>query len=175
MEGAGLIADALGRINRIVHRGMDGVPSEMLCKQPTPETNTMVWLAWHLYRVQDHHISDLLEKPQLWVSDGWHEKFGMAKDETETGNGHTLDQVRALKVDSGEISLAYADAVYERAKGYLATLKPADLDTEIDEPQYDPLPKVGVRLVSIIADNTSHAGQIMYVRGLLAGFGWQNI
>jgi len=175
MEGAEIIADALGRINRIVHRAMDGVPGEVLCKQPTPDTNTMAWLAWHLYRVQDHHISDLLEKPQLWVSDGWHEKFGMAKDETETGNGHTLDQVRALKVDSGEISLAYADAVYERAKGYLATLKPADLDTEIDEPQYDPLPKVGVRLVSIIADNTSHAGQIMYVRGLLAGFGWQNI
>ena len=175
MEGAELVADGLGRINRIVHRAMDGVPGEMLCKQPTPDTNTMAWLAWHLYRVQDHHISDLLEKPQLWVSDGWHEKFGMAKDETETGTGHTLDQVRGLKVDSAEVPLAYADAVFARAKEYLATVTADDLDAEINEPQYDPLPTVGVRLMSIIADNTSHAGQISYVRGLLAGFGWQNV
>ena len=80
MEGAEVVADALGRINRILHRAMDGVPGEILCKQPTPDANTMAWMAWHLCRVQDHHISDLLEKPQLWVSDGWHEKFGMAKD-----------------------------------------------------------------------------------------------
>jgi uncharacterized damage-inducible protein DinB len=174
MEGTEVIADALGRVNRIVHRAIDGVSAEMLCQQPSPEANTMAWLVWHLYRVQDHHISDLLGKPQLWVSDGWHEKFGMAQDEKETGNGHTLDQVRALRVDSAELPLAYADAVYERAKQYLATVTSNDLDAEIDEPQYNPLPRVGVRLVSIIADNTSHAGQAMYVRGLLAGFGWQN-
>ena len=175
MEGAELIADSLGRINRILHRAMEGVPAEVLCKQPTSDANTMVWLAWHLTRVQDHHISDLMEQPQLWVSGGWHEKFGMAKDEKETGTGHTLDQVRALKVDSAELPLAYADAVYERAKQYLATVTPSDLDATIDEPQFDPLPTVGVRLVSIIADNTQHAGQVMYVRGLLEGHGWQSI
>ena len=132
-------------------------------------------LAWHLYRVQDHHISDLLGLPQLWVADGWHTKFGMAKDEKETGTGHSPAQVEALQVDSADLPLGYADAVYERAKQYLATVKPADLDAAINEPQYDPLPTVGVRLVSIISDNIQHAGQVMYVRGLLERQGWLGV
>jgi hypothetical protein len=172
MEGAELIADALGRINRILHRSMEGEAAELLNKQPSPDTNSMAWLAWHLTRVQDHHISDLLEVPQLWISGGWHERFGMAADEKETGTGHTSEQVAALKVESADLPLAYNDAVLERAKAYLATVKPEDLDAEINEPRYDPLPTAGVRLVSIVADNTSHAGQVAYVRGLLQDKGW---
>ena len=175
MDGAEIVADALGRINRVLHRAMDGIPAGVLNRQPTPESNSMAWLAWHLCRVQDHHISDLLGIPQLWIADGWHEKFGMARDESETGTGHTLEQVAALKVDSAELSLGYADAVLARSKQYLATVKPEDLDAEINEPQYSPLPIVGVRLVSIISDNTQHAGQVMYARGLVEGFGWMNV
>jgi uncharacterized damage-inducible protein DinB len=175
MDGAEVVADALGRINRVLHRAMDGVPAETLNKQPAPGSNSMAWLAWHLCRVQDHHISDLLEVPQLWVSDAWHEKFGMAKDEKETGTGHTLEQVAALKVDSADLSLGYADAVYERSKQYLATVTPGGLDGVINEPQFSPLPTVGVRLVSIISDNTQHAGQVMYARGMVQGFGWMNV
>ena len=175
MEGATLITDALGRVNRLLHRAMEGVPADTLNKQPTSDTNSMAWLAWHLCRVQDHHISDLLDKPQLWVADGWHAKFGMAKDATETGTGHTLAQVAALKVPSADLSLGYADAVYARSKQYLATLTPADLDREINEPQYNPLPTIGVRLVSIVSDNTQHAGQVMYVRGMLQGYGWNRV
>ena len=175
MEGAEIVSDALGRINRILHRAMDGMPADMLNKQPGTAANSMTWLAWHLCRVQDHHISDLLEVPQLWVSDGWAEKFGMAKDEKETGTGHTPEQVEALKVDSPDLPLGYADAVYERANQYLATVTAADLDADIDEPQYDPLPTIGVRLVSIIADNTQHAGQVMYVRGLSERQGWLGV
>ncbi len=175
MNGAEVVADSLGRVNRILHRAIEGVPVDLLNKQPAPESNSMAWLAWHLCRVQDHHISDLLKTSQLWVSDGWHEKFGMAKDEHETGTGHTLEQVAALKVDSGALSLGYADAVLEQSTRYLATVSPEDLEAEINEPQYSPLPTVGVRLVSIMSDNTQHAGQVMYARGLLEGFGWMSV
>ncbi|MDP6505413.1 MAG: DUF664 domain-containing protein, partial [Planctomycetota bacterium] len=81
------------------------------------------------------------------------------------GQGHTFDEVAAFKVESAEVLLAYQDAVYERSKEYLAGLKPVDLVRELDEPQYDPLPTVGVRLVSIVSDNTQHAGQVAYLRG----------
>jgi uncharacterized damage-inducible protein DinB len=175
MEGAELIADALGRINRILHRTLDGVPVDVLNKRPTEETNSMSWLAWHLTRVQDHHISDLVGKAQLWVSDGWAAKFGKPADETETGTGHTPEQVAAVKVESADVLLGYTDAVYERGKAFLATVKPEDLDKEIDEPQYNPLPTVGVRLVSIVMDNTQHAGQVAYLKGLFQGKGWMGV
>ena len=66
----------------------------------------------------------------------------------------------------------YHDAVYERTKEYLETVTSADLDVELDEPQYQPLPTLGVRLVSIINDNTQHVGQAAYLKGVIRGKGW---
>ncbi len=175
MEGPALIADGLGRINRVLHRSLEGVPAETLCKMPAPHANSMAWLAWHLTRVHDHHLSDLAGLPQLWSSEGWHARFNMAADDSETGTGHTPEQVAALKVDSADVLLAYADAALARSEAYLATIGPADLDAVINEPQYDPLPTVGVRLVSVISDNTQHAGQVGYLRGYFEGLGWQNV
>ena len=175
MEGPALIADALGRVNSILHRALSGVPAETLCKMPSPDSNSMAWLAWHLTRVQDDHLSSLAGLPQLWISDGWHAKFGMPADEKETGTGHTLEQAAAFKVDSAAPLLAYNDAVYERSKAYLARLNPEDLDAVINEPQYDPPPTVGVRLVSVVSDNNQHAGQVAYLRGYFEGYGWRRI
>ena len=173
MDGAALIVDGLGRVQEVLHRALQGVPSTVLCRMPTKDTNSMAWLAWHLTRVQDHHLSDLAGLPQQWSAQGWHAKFRMKPDDSETGSGHTPKQVEALKVDGPELLLGYYDAVYERSKRYLAGVRPVDLDRELDEPQYTPLPKVGVRLVSVLADNTQHAGQIAYLRGYFEGLGWQ--
>ena len=119
MEGPEVIADALSRINRILHRSLDGQSAETLCRLPAPHANSMAWLAWHLTRIQDHHVSDLVGLPQLWSSE-WHERFSMAADDTNTGSGHTAEQVAALQVDSADPLLGYADAVYERARTYLS-------------------------------------------------------
>ena len=172
MEGAALIADALGRVNAILHRSLKGAPAAMLCRMPAPHANSMAWLAWHLTRVQDDHISDLAGLPELWTSGGWHARFGMEPGEEETGQGHTFKQVAAFKVKSAKVLLDYQDATFERSKAYLAKVKPKDLDRELDEPQYDPLPTVGVRLVSIVADNTQHAGQVAYLRGFFERKRW---
>lgn len=175
MDGAEIVSDGLSRINRILHRALEGVPVDALNRLPVPHANSMSWLAWHLTRVQDHHISDLVGVPQLWISDKWHERFGMAADETETGTGHTPQQVSALQVESADVLLGYTDAVLARGVEYLKGVTPKGLDAEIDEPQYDPLPTVGVRLVSILGDNLSHAGQVAYLRGYFEGLGWLGV
>jgi len=68
--------------------------------------------------------------------------------------------------------LDYHRAVLERTKRYIRSLSAGDLDRELDEPWYQPLPTVGVRLISVLADDLQHAGQLAYVRGLLKGKGW---
>jgi len=42
----------------------------------------------------------------------------------------------------------------------------------LNEPQYQPLPTLSVRLASVINCNTRHAGQIEYLRGLVKHGGW---
>ena len=65
--------------------------------------------------------------------------------------------------------------MHTRSLAYVATLSPSDLDVEVNEPQYQPLPTVGVRLVSVVNDNTEHAGQAAYLRGMLQGAGWLGV
>jgi hypothetical protein len=41
------------------------------------------------------------------------------------------------------------------------------LNRVLDEPRYNPLPTLSIRLASVINCNTRHAGQIEYLRGLV--------
>lgn len=173
MEGPELIADGLGRVNQMLHRVLTSLPTDYLNRMPADGSNSISWMAWHLTRVHDDHLSSLAGEPQLWESGGWRERFGFPAGDNSTGGGYSPEQVAAFNVDSVDVLLGYADAVYERSRAYLATLTSSDLDRVLDEPQYNPLPTAGVRLVSVVNDNTQHAGQIAYVRGYFEGFGWR--
>ena len=172
MQGADIIADALGRIAGTLGRALENLSQETLHRTPSDDTNSIAWLAWHLTRVQDDHVMNLANRPLAWVEEGWHERFGMSS-ENDFGTGWTSEQVRAFKVESAQLLLDYHSAVVKRSQEYLATVKADDLDRVLDEPQWDPRPTVGVRLVSLVSDNTQHAGQIAYLRGLFEGLGWQ--
>jgi hypothetical protein len=60
----------------------------------------------------------------------------------------------------------YYMVVHERTVTYLDGLTDRDLDDIVDE-RWDPPVTRGVRLVSVLDDDTQHAGQAGYVRGLL--------
>jgi hypothetical protein len=68
--------------------------------------------------------------------------------------------------------LDYLKASVERSMQFFLSLSKEDLDRELNEPWYQPLPTVGVRLISILDDAVLHDGQAVYVRGLLQGKGW---
>ncbi len=123
--------------------------------------------------MQDDHIASLIGEEQLWTKDGWHARFNRPPDPKDIGFGHSPKQVAAFKSPDVETLLNYHRAVLERSKRYFLTLSNTDLDRELDEPWYQPLPTVGVRLISVLTDSLQHAGQVAYVRGLLQGKGWQ--
>ena len=79
----------------------------------------------------------------------------------------------AFKSPEIQTLLDYHRVVLERSKRYFLTLSKTELDRELNEPMFQPLPTVGVRLVSIMDDSLLHAGQAAYVRGLRQGKGWQ--
>jgi len=110
----------------------------------------------------------------LWIADKWHARFGMPPDPKDYGSGHRHSeaQVDAFTVNDKRLLMGYLDAVFTRTKEYLSGLSNEDLNRELDEPQYQPLPTLGVRLVSVITCNMRHAGQIEYLRGLIKHGGW---
>lgn len=173
MEWNDMLADGYGRIVEVLESVIKGLTEDDLNWQPHPECNSIGWLAWHLTRQQDAQVAALMGEEQLWTKDGWYAKFDRPPDPKDIGFGHTPEQVAAFKSPDVDTLLSYNRAVVERSKGYFHTLSKSDLDQELNEPCFQPLPTVGVRLISIMDDSVLHAGQAAYVRGLRQGKGWQ--
>ena len=119
-----------------------------------------------------HDRKALAGREQAWIADKWHEKFGKPADPEDTGHGYSAEQVAAIRPESPRLLVDYHNAVYNRSLEYIKGLEDADLDRVLNEPRWNPMPTVGVRLVSVINDNTQHAGQACYLRGLMEDRRW---
>jgi hypothetical protein len=166
MDVAALLLELYGRIPPLAHEVVGGVEPSQLTQAPGPGANTIAWLVWHLTRVQDHHVSEILDAEQLWVSGEWAARFGLDPDPSDTGYGHNAEQVAGVQPVDGDALLEYLDAVDARTRAMLAELTPPDLERVVDR-RWDPPVTLGVRLVSIADDCLQHLGQAAYVRGLL--------
>ncbi len=165
METHELLADAFGRVREGVARVTRGLGADALAFRPDPDANSIGWLVWHLTRVHDDHIADLADQEQVWTAEGWVDRFGLPFETTDTGFGHSSDQVAAVRVEDPDLLVGYHEAVAERTLAYLERLDASELDRVIDT-NWDPPVTVGVRLVSVIGDQMQHLGQAAYVRGL---------
>lgn len=166
MEINELLAELFGRIPAHVRAVVDGLDAEELAATPAPGTNSIGWLVWHLTRVQDHHVAELLDEDQVWVTGDWAERVGVAPDPHNTGFGHGPDDVAAIRPDGPDTLIGYYEAVAARTSELIRGLSSAELDRVVDE-RWDPPVTLGVRLVSIADDDIQHAGQAAYLRGLI--------
>lgn len=166
MTSANLLVDAFGRVSAIVQRVVDGLGPEQLSFRVDDETNSIAWLVWHLTRIQDDHIAGVASNEQVYTDAGWADRFALPFDASDTGFGHSSDDVTAVRVESGELLTGYHEAVLGQTVRFVESLTDADLDQIVDE-AWDPPVTLGVRLVSVISDNLQHSGQAAFVRGII--------
>lgn len=166
MNSVDLLTDAFDRIQETVHDVVEGLSPEQLAARVDGEANSIAWLVWHLTRVQDDHIAGVAGTEQVWTSRKWAERFGLSLPRMATGYGHASDDVAAVRVESADLLTGYYDDVHEQTAGYLRGLTGADLDRVVD-PAWDPPVTLGVRLVSVVNDDTQHVGQAAFVRGVM--------
>jgi len=174
MEWQLLITDLFIRISEEPERVLDGLTIDELNRQPAPNCNSIGWLAWHLTRSHDRNMSEIAGKEQLWIKDKWYARFNRAPDPSETGYGHSSEEVAAFKAPDGRIIVEYHQAVLERIKDYISnTLSETELKRESKSPTLGTVGTVRKRLLGVISEGFQHVGQAAYVRGLLKGKGWR--
>ena len=164
MDTDALLLDAFGRIRDLVPQVVDGLDDDQLAWRPQGTGNSLAWLVWHLSRVQDDHVADAAGTEQVWLGDGWRERFALDLPAADTGYGHTWQDVAAVRA-SADLLTGYAAAVAARTEAFVTGLGAADLERVVDE-GWDPPVTLGVRLVSVVSDCLQHLGQAGYVRGL---------
>jgi hypothetical protein len=164
MDSAGVLLDAFGRIADEVHAVLDDISPSHLTFQPGDSANTVGWLIWHLTRIQDDHVAAAAGTQQLWLSEGWADRFALPFPVSATGYGHRAEDVIAVRAEAPALR-GYFDDVHDVTIGFVRDLSEADLTRIVDE-RWDPPVSLGVRLVSVVADDLQHVGQAAYVRGL---------
>jgi uncharacterized damage-inducible protein DinB len=166
MNVAELLVDGFSRVRENVHAAVEGLTAEQLRTRLDDEANSIAWLVWHLTRVQDDHVADVAGTEQVWTGQDWLSRFGLPFPAGDTGFGHRPADVEAVRVDEPELLTGYYDAVHEQTVRFVEGLDGQALDRIVDE-AWDPPVTLGVRLVSVLDDDIQHAGQAMFVRGVL--------
>ncbi|MEJ7800061.1 MAG: DinB family protein [Ilumatobacter sp.] len=168
MNVSQLLLELFGRIPPLVADAVDGLEPDQLVERPAEGANTVGWLLWHLARVQDDHVGEILGEEQVWVVGDWPSRFGLEPDPSNTGYGHSADEVLSVRPDGAAAITGYLDAVQQRTVTMVRGLTPDELDRLVDE-GWDPPVTLGVRLVSIADDGLQHVGQAAYVKRLVGG------
>ena len=172
MKWQQLLVNIYQRMSREIEQILDGLTAEDLRKRPSPGANPIGWLIWHATRSMDRTIGDAILGEQLWISEGWHQKFSLPPDPLNTGYGHTDAQVDNLKIPDVQTLLDYHRAVMKVMLNYLEHLSEDDLDKEHPfsvEPGAERA--FYLRILANVHD-IQHIGQAGYVRGLIKGHGW---
>lgn len=168
MDFRDIVRLGLEECKRSLYRHIDGLSRQELVWQPTPEANPIGYLVWHIARDEDRWINTRLrQKPEVWVRDGWYQKFGLPQE--ATGYGFTAEQVASfpLPQDFSQVT-AYLDTVREETLEYLPTLTEAELQRDIrlpNRPDYT----VADALSHLVVEESLHMGQVWYLRGLQRG------
>ena len=166
MDTASLLLELYGRIPPLAAGAVDGLDEEELCRRPEPGANPIGWLVWHLARVQDHHVAELL---------GYRAGLGRAATGPVASGSSPIPPTPATataprrSVPSGRRAPTCCSTTSRRCRAAPRHAR----GTRARRPRprggrrWDPPVTLGVRLVSIADDSLQHAGQAAYVRGLL--------
>lgn len=165
MTSAEILVDGFTRVREEVHAAVQDLSLEELTYRVDDEANSIAWLIWHLTRVQDDHVADAFGTEQVWLRDGWQERFALPFAPHAHGYGHSSADVAKVSADK-ELLVGYHDAVYAQTVSQVEKLTDADLPRVVDR-NWTPPVTLAVRLVSVVSDDLQHVGQAAFVRGVV--------
>ena len=151
-----------------LEKALDGLTEDELRFQPALHANFIEWIVWHMARVEDRWVNLVLrQEDDIWVTRGWHKRFGMADD--DYGREDTAEMMRAMpKTDINEMMRYYREARE-------ITLAHLDEMTDDDLSKVYPHPRRGIEVTGawvlghILVEEAQHLGQIAYLRGMMRG------
>src|SRR5699024_11935273 len=84
---AELLTDAVDRIRSVVQDATNEPPPDELAFRVDSGANSIAWLIWHLTRIHDDHLSEVMGREQLWTTEGWARDFDLPFPASATGFG----------------------------------------------------------------------------------------
>jgi hypothetical protein len=161
---------AINDYGRQLKRSLRDLSLEEARWMPTPQSNHVLWILWHMGRMEDMWGWYLRgEGDSAWIEGGWADRLGI--DPERNGSGDTIEQVR----DFPDVSVEDVTAYWQASRDLLVpSIEGVTMDRlgetrpEIWSQAPDRAPTLLWVLGRIPVENSQHTGQIAYVRGLYA-------
>lgn len=161
---------SLDDYGRQLKRALDSLSTEEARWMPTPESNHILWILWHMGRMEDMWGWYLRGGgDSAWTEGGWAERLGI--DPERNGVGDTPELVR----DFPDVSVEEVTGYWQAARDLLQpSVEGVTADMfDVKRPEVwphapDRAPDLLFVLGRIPVENSQHTGQIAYIRGLYA-------
>ena len=145
---------------------LSGLTAEERRFQPTPESNHIDFIVWHMARVEDDFLQRFAQqRDTIWQRDDWHGKMGLP--EKESGFRFTAEQVAEFPAFDMDEMLAYYDAVREETYKFLDSISESDLALRPHprRPEYS----LANMFSHLLVEESQHVGHVAYLRGIQRG------
>jgi len=162
-----LLARSFGRAQEVLDKATEGLTRAEIAWRAGPEANPAGFIIWHLSRVEDRMINDIiLQRAQVWTEGAWHEKLGLSEDPKVTGFNFTGEQVDAFPVLELEALLGYQRAVRQTTLAFINGLAESEFDRPVSHWHEKDIPLAAL-LGRTVVHVSQHAGQIDFIKGLV--------
>lgn len=173
MSATDSVVSTLQRNWDMVDAALEGLNQATIAHIPADQCNSIAWILWHMSRVVDTFVNTRFRSElQIWIADGWHQRFGMDDEPEDRGVGWTAKQVASWQPPNRSVLIGYYQAVRAATNGYLSSVTDAELEEmKVISPVPEPR-TVANALGQMVWDVVAHGGQIAYLRGFYRGMGW---
>ena len=162
-------------VSSLADRIFGGLTDQQMRARPGKGLNSLVWLLWHMARVEDVAVNLVVTAGQQVLDDGWSTRLGVVR--TDVGTGMTEDEVAEFTVRADIAAIrAYRDAVGLKTRDVAAALEPAGWAEILGTADAARVPGgfqvfVGQSRAlelgtSAILHNAMHLGEAVTIRGL---------
>ena len=113
-----------------VERWLGGLSDDQLRARPGKDLNSIVWLLWHMARVEDAAVNSVVYAGRQVLDDAWARRMGC--DRRDIGTGMTDHEVTefSARVDPAAV-WAYRAAVGGKTREVIENLRPETWDETI--------------------------------------------
>jgi uncharacterized damage-inducible protein DinB len=166
MNAIELVMQSLEENDKYVKDALTYLKEDELTWRPQPHSNSIIFLLWHLARVEDFWINMALKGgKQIYETQNWFKQFKTPA--ADFGGFYDVEALKNWSVPSLKLINEYKTAVRKTTLAYITPLT----EKQLDEPKDFGWNKgtIGSALKHLICEVGEHSGQIGYIKGIMKG------
>lgn len=150
-----------------LYKSIDGLTKNELYWQPSLESNNIIYLVWHMARVEDNWINQIIGgNKTVWSLNNWSKKLNIK--ENDYGKGYIKEDISNLPdMNISDILKFYKQ---QREQSLIVIEELADEDLNKNYKRITGEFKKGYWILGhVLVEESQHLGQIAYIRGMIKG------